>query len=594
MRRARRGSAELSARPAPATRSSREIAALVAASAVVGAATVTHSLGLYLPAFNTPHTALEGVPHPRTELPATPGLTRRLAVVMVDGLDFDAARALPAFAPLRRAGVLRPLRAAFPTYTSPALVAMVTGLSPRESGIRLNGSVDHGPRGTDRVTTQAGLAGVAIELWAREWKPFVELLDPPAGASIHEGRVDFLASVVAARAPGAAPLPPLDGRSPARALTFVYVGEVDEVAHAHGTRSPEYRDAAQLAGNLVDRCAATLDFDQDTLIVLSDHGHRPEGGHGGIEPEAQRAFLLARGPLLRQGVEIDERPLRDVASTIAVLAGVPTPTQSLGRPMLDLLALGDRERALLLAAPFDQASRLLCRLAPAPAGAAERCASIDPLVARLRRADAAAWPEAEALHDTLTEARDRAVAAETDEAARRRLARAAGAIALVAAALAVAARRRKIDAAGLADPASWALPVVHLGAYAAVLAAFDYRITFSTMKPTPSFMAEASVASIAATIAVAVAARLLRAGPRAPWILLAALAIPGALLAALTGWDPTHLPPPFAGILVFEIAPAILSGACVAVMIAAVRRRVAPAALPATETATEEPLRRTG
>jgi hypothetical protein len=590
VRRARREPAELNARAAPAMRSPRSIVALVVASAVVAAATVAHSLGLYLPAFNTPHTALEGVPHPKTELPSTPGLTRRLAVVMVDGLDFEAARALPAFAPLRRAGVFRPLRAAFPTYTSPAVVAMVTGLSPRESGIRLNGSLDHGPRGTDRVTTQAGLAGVAVELWSREWKPFIELIEPPPGASIREGRVEFLASVVAARAPDAARLPPLDGRSPARALTFVYLGEVDEIAHKHGTRSPEYRDAVDLAANLVDRYAATLDFDQDTMIVLSDHGHRPEGGHGGMEPEAQRAFLLARGPLLRQGVEIDERPLRDVASTLAVLAGVPTPTQNLGRPMLDLLALGDRERSLLLAAPFDQASRLSCRLAQP--SEAERCAAVDPLVLRMRQADPTAWPEAEALHDALTQARDRADAADGDEAARRRLAITAGAIALVAAALGLAAQRKKIGAAGLADPASWALPFVHVGAYAGALAAFDYRITFSTMKPTPSFLVDASVATIAAMIAVAIAARALRAGPRAPWILLAALAIPGALLAALVGWDPTHLPPPFAGILVFEIAPAILGGAGVAVLLAALRRPVAPAALVAP--AAEAPLRRTG
>jgi type I phosphodiesterase/nucleotide pyrophosphatase len=573
-------------------RSSRSIVAIALAAAVVAVVTTGHSLGLFLPAFNTPHTALEGVPHPKTELPTTPGLTRRLAVVLVDGLDFDGARALPAFASLRRAGVLRPLRAAFPTYTSPAVVSMVTGLSPRESGIRLNGSLDHGPHGTDRVTTEAGLAGVPVELWSREWKPFVDLLEPPPGASIRAGRVDFLAGVIAARLPLAARLPPLDGRSPARAITFVYIGEVDEIAHWHGTRSPEYRDAVSLAGALVDRYAATLDFDQDTLIVLSDHGHRPAGGHGGVEPEAQRAFLLARGPLLRQGVEIDERPLRDVASTLSILAGLPAPTTNLGRPMLDLLALGDRETSLLLAAPFDQTSRLLCRIAPA--SEAERCASIDPLVVRLRQADPTAWPEADALHDALTDGRNQSVAAASDEAARRRLGIAIAAIGLGAAAIAIAARRRQIGAAGLGDPASWALPVLHLGAYTGVLAALDYRITFSTMKPAPSFMIDASMASIVAMVVVAIAARLLRPGPRAPWILIATLTIPGVLLAALVGWEPSRLPPPLAGILVFELGPAIISGAFAAVVVAALRPRAAPAALADAATAAPEPLRRTG
>ena len=568
----------------------RSLSLIVVASALVAAVTVGHSLGLYLPAFNTTHTALDGVPRAPTTVPPTPGLTRRLAVVIVDGMDFEVARALPAFAGLRRAGILRPLRAAFPTYTSPALVSMVTGLSPRESGIRLNGSLEQGPRDMDRVTTEAGLAGVAVELWSREWTPFVSILAPPANAAIRSGRVDFLASVITARLPFAARPPSADGRSPARVLTFVYVGEVDEVAHWHGTRSTEYRDAAALAGALVDRYAATLDFDQDTLIVLSDHGHRPEGGHGGMEPEAQRAFLLARGPLLRQGVTLDERPLRDVASTLSVLAGVPVPTSNLGRPMLDLLALGDNETSLLLAAPFDQTSRLLCQIVPA--SAADRCAGAAPLVTRLRQADATAWPEADALHDALTLARDHAVADEGSLAAQRRLGILAAVIVLGAAALGLAARKLGVGAKGLADPASWALPFVHLGVYTGALWAFDYRPTFSTMKPGPSFMNEAGAASLAAILAVAIAARFLRAGLRAPWILLIALTLPGAALAAFVGWEPTRLPPPVAGILVFELAPAVISAAFAAVLVAALGARAVPVATAGS--AAPEPLRRTG
>src|SRR5204862_234635 len=118
---------------------------------------------------------------------------------------------------------------------------------------------------------------------------------------------------------------------------FAYLGEVDDAAHAGGTAAPAYKDATLAAGALVARFAASLDLDQDTLLVLSDHGHRPEGGHGGVEPEARRAFFLAAGGMVRQGVELGERPILDVAPTIALLAGVRAPTSSLGLPMLDLL-----------------------------------------------------------------------------------------------------------------------------------------------------------------------------------------------------------------------------------------------------------------
>ncbi len=260
-----------------------------------------------------------------------------------------------------------------------------------------------------------------------------------------------------------------------------------------------------------------------------------------MEPEAQRAFPLARGPLLRQGVEIDER-----------------------------------ETSLLLAAPFDQTARLLCQIAPATE--AERCAAIDPLVARLRQADPTAWPEADALHDALTEGREQSIAAATDAAVKRRLAIAVTAIAVAAAMLGVAARRRGIGAAGVANPASWALPALHLGACTGVLAGLDYRVTFSTMKPAPSFMIDAALASLAGIVVVAIAARILRPGPRAPEILLAAATIPGVLLAAFVGWDPTHLPPPIAGILVFELGPAIVGAAAASVVVAALAQRDATAA----------------
>ncbi len=124
-----------------------------------------------------------------------------------------------------------------------------------------------------------------------------------------------------------------------------------------------------------------------------------------------------------------------------------------------------------------------------------------------------------------------------------------------------------------------------------MLWAFDYRLTFSTMKPGPSFTNEAGAASLAAIIAVGIAARLLRPGARAPWILLLALTLPGAALAAFVGWEPSRLPPPAAGILVFELAPAVVSAAFAAIVVAVVGDR---AAAERAAEATAEPLRRTG
>src|SRR5262249_53166398 len=117
----------------------RRVLPVFGAALGVSALATWYALGPYYHAFNTPHTSLSGVAHPPSSLPVTPGLARRVMVVIADGVSFETARALPALAPLRRAGVFRPLVAEFPTFTAPALVAAVTGVSPRDSGTRLNG-----------------------------------------------------------------------------------------------------------------------------------------------------------------------------------------------------------------------------------------------------------------------------------------------------------------------------------------------------------------------------------------------------------------------------------------------------------------------
>ena len=46
----------------------RRAAPVLAAGAALSALSAWHAIFLYLPAYNTPHTALEGVPHPLAPL----------------------------------------------------------------------------------------------------------------------------------------------------------------------------------------------------------------------------------------------------------------------------------------------------------------------------------------------------------------------------------------------------------------------------------------------------------------------------------------------------------------------------------------------
>lgn len=553
--------------PSPA-RPARPASPLAVAltGAAITAITTWYTVGVYLPTLNTPRTSLEGVPHEVSAAPPTPGLARRLAVVIVDGLPYAAARALDELRPLRQVGVFRSLAVEFPTYTSPALVSFVTGLGPRDSGTRRNGGLDP-VVGLDSVLLAAGDAHVPLTLFARGFSDFATIVAPPAGTPVYKGEFALGVEIGRRRLAGGPELAAFDGKSPSRAFDFIHWGEVDESSHRHGGASAEARQEARNAAAFLISYASTLDLEQDSLIVVSDHGHLPEGGHGGDEPVVSHAFFLGVGGLFRRGVELGERPMRDVASTLALLGGLRPPSSNLGLPMLDALSLEEGAASFLLAAPFEEASRFLCQLRPDP-----RCAEVAPLAARLRKPDPDAWEEAESLHAALMGDRARELDARRAAGGPRRLSVAAAALALAALVLWRALVRTGARLGEGLAPAAALLPIVSAAVYAAGLWLLGNRPTFSHLMPVPYLALDAIRAGSAAVVAVGALAWVSRPGRHAPWVMLVATAVPFILLAAWVGADPVTPPPNVAGVLVFLLAPAVPVAAVGALAMAGVER----------------------
>ena len=83
----------------------------------------------------------------------------------------------------------------------------------------------------------------------------------------------------------------------------------------------EYRDAIALAdhqvGMLVDAISARPTYpDEDWLILIStDHGRRPDGGHGGDSPEEMTIFILASGPATATWPPPGPAGIVDIAAT---------------------------------------------------------------------------------------------------------------------------------------------------------------------------------------------------------------------------------------------------------------------------------------
>ena len=80
-------------------------------------------------------------------------------------------------------------------------------------------------------------------------------------------------------------------------LSFVYFCGVDEAGHKFGSLDTPYFDAIErIDGYLKQLHQNLLDKEEEwLLVVITDHGHRDEGGHGGDSPQERASFVIAHG-----------------------------------------------------------------------------------------------------------------------------------------------------------------------------------------------------------------------------------------------------------------------------------------------------------
>lgn len=114
---------------------------------------------------------------------------------------------------------------------------------------------------------------------------------------------------------------------------FVYIGYPDVAAHDHGGLSEEYYASIRAADAHVGRLAQAvrqrqrLRRSEDWLIlVVTDHGHRDTGGHGGTSLEETTVFYLASGPSAIKGRLEAHANLVDIAVTAMAHLGVEADT----------------------------------------------------------------------------------------------------------------------------------------------------------------------------------------------------------------------------------------------------------------------------
>ncbi|MDX1493910.1 MAG: alkaline phosphatase family protein, partial [Longimicrobiales bacterium] len=108
---------------------------------------------------------------------------------------------------------------------------------------------------------------------------------------------------------------------------FVYLGNPDETSHATGSIGEEYRSAIAEADAHVGRLVQAVRdrpgyASEDWLILVStDHGRRPDGGHGGDSPEEMTTFIVVSGAAADTAIA-PPTYIVDVAATALAHMGV--------------------------------------------------------------------------------------------------------------------------------------------------------------------------------------------------------------------------------------------------------------------------------
>jgi hypothetical protein len=267
-----------------------------------------------------------------------PRLSRRVVLVMIDGLRLDASYGRPFLDSLRARGVDARAAASFPSFSHPGYVAIVTGVPPRDSGVRNNVYPWAVP--LDNLMRRARAAGLEVAY-----------LSPDDGGLPRMFPHDFDAGAIAPWTGGfeQAVRGTLAGNAQ---LVMLWIVTVDDAGHRFGAATPEYRDAARRVdatlGEVLGQ-GSPLDLTQDTIVVIADHGHVDRGGHGGLEPEVLDVPFIMAGAGVRPGVTLTGARLIDVAPTIAALLAIPPPADALGHALTEALAVDGPTAAALAA-----------------------------------------------------------------------------------------------------------------------------------------------------------------------------------------------------------------------------------------------------
>ncbi|HSB65748.1 MAG TPA: alkaline phosphatase family protein [Anaerolineales bacterium] len=262
-------------------------------------------------------------------------ITRSLVIVLIDGLNYGTsmdASTMPFLNQLRSQGATAKMHSLPPSYSQAAYTVLLTGAwSELNDGPIINWDFTDIPTLTqDNIFSDAHWVGMQTAISGFNW--FEKLVPQGAvSAKFYTAGEDQVAD----REVVDAALPWLkEGKYQ---LMLIHLDQVDYAGHHEGGPiDPRWNAAAKRVDDLLKEITTSMNLTQETLLVVSDHGHIDYGGHGGQDAIVlQEPFVLV-GKGVMPGNYGDVQMV-DVAPTVATILGTNIPATNQGHPQVAML-----------------------------------------------------------------------------------------------------------------------------------------------------------------------------------------------------------------------------------------------------------------
>ena len=283
--------------------------------------------------------------------------TGRLVFVLIDALRYDTSlkeSVMPTLASLRQIGASALMHSRPPSFSEPGYSTLLTGAWPEiNDGPVFNLDYEEIPTFTQdnlfSATHRSGLeTAVSGYYWFEKLIPQSDVdhsfytpgEDAAADREVVDAALAWLQSTDAA-------------------LILIHIDQVDYAGHHEGgAASPNWDAAASRSDALLSEILETMDLENETIVVLSDHGQIDAGGHGGQDPIVLLEPFVIAGKGVKPGTYADIQMV-DVAPTFAALLGANIPASAQGRVLEEMLTLPPQVSAVIPDATREQQSRLL-------------------------------------------------------------------------------------------------------------------------------------------------------------------------------------------------------------------------------------------